>query len=205
MSSHDTLAPVIRGRRSIRRFQDRPLERETVEQLVELASWAPSAGNRQDWIFTLITSKAIEREMAATVRQRWSEIIAANRDLGIIEEVKGYAARFADFAEAPAVIVVSAKRVDSVQTHMLGDDASATIGSFISAAMAAQMLMLAAHAEGLGTCCMTGALAARDEIQRIVGLNKRHEIVCLIALGWPDEIPAAPARKPVSEILRHLP
>jgi nitroreductase len=87
---------------------------------------------------------------------------------------------------------------------MLGDLAFATVGSFASAAMAAQNLMLAAHALGLGTCCMTGPLAANDELHTIAGLAGKQELVCLIAVGWPAETPVAPGRKPREMIAREL-
>lgn len=204
MRSAEALTEVIRGRRSIRRFHDEPVERETIERMVELATWAPSAGNRQDWFFSIVTSDAVKREMAEAVRSRWSVIVADNQGSGFIEEVERYTARFADFESAPAVAVVSARATDSVQRHMLGGSAHATTGSATSAAMAAQNLMLAAYALGLGSCCMTGALAARDEIKGILGLGKREEIVCLLTLGRPAEASAPPPRKPLEKVLRFV-
>ena len=140
--------------------------------------------------------------MAEAVRTRWGEIIAANHDLGVIDEVKHYAATFDSFTQAPAVIVVSARKPDAIQRHMLGDAADATVGSATSAAMAAQNLMLAAHALGLGSCCMTGALAAREGLARLMDLKSKQTIICLVALGKPANTPSAPARKPVAEIAR---
>lgn len=195
---------AIRARRSIRRFRDEPVGKETIERLGELAAWAPSAGNRQDWFFTVVTSDPVKREMAEVVRKRWASIVEDNRGSGFIGEVERYAARFADFESAPVVVVVSAKAPDSVQRHMLGSSAHATSGSATSAAMAAQNLMLAAHAMGLGSCCMTGALAARDELRRIMGLSRKEEIVCLVTLGWPSEAPTPPSRKPVEKTLRFV-
>jgi nitroreductase len=118
--------------------------------------------------------------------------------------VSAHSAGFADFELAPAVVVVSARQADAFQTHMLGTDAAATLGSAASAAMAAQNMMLAAHALGLGACCMTGPLAARAELHRIIGMGRKQEVVCLIALGWPDEQPEAPARKPVEAVVRFV-
>jgi nitroreductase len=192
----------LRKRRSIRHFGDTPVERGLIERLVEAASWAPTAGNRQDWLFSVVESSETKEAMAAAVRRRWQEIITANQELGFIQEVAGYAASFADFDRAPAVIVVSAARVNLVQRRLLDEAAGATAGSFASAAMAAQNLMLAAHALGLGTCCMTGALAASEDLARILGLGRRRELVCLIAVGYPVAQPAAPERKPYHEIMR---
>jgi len=204
MKGADAFLSFLRERRSVRRFRNKPVSKDLLAQLVESATWAPSASNRQDWFFTVITPATVRRDMAEAVRRRWDAIIAANRGTGVIEEVKRYVEHFGDFAHAPAVIVVSARVPDAVQRHLLGDAAAATVGSAASAAMAAQNLMLAAHALGLGSCCMTGGLAAREELQQILRLSKRQEIVCLIAVGWPDETPVPPPRKPVSEIGRFV-
>jgi nitroreductase len=193
---------VVFGRRSIRKFSSKPLGRDVIEKLIDAAAWAPSAGNRQDWFFTVVTSQKVKAEMVKAVNVRWKEIIESNKTLGVIEEIEKYSASFADFADAPAVFVVSAATVNAVQKHLLGEDAFVTGGSATSAAMAAENLMLQAHSLGLGSCCMTGALAARKQLAEIVGLNKKREIICLITVGYPAESPAAPARKSVDEIAR---
>ena len=209
MSAADDLLQLIRERRSVRSFADEPVDKDAIAKLVEAAAWAPSAGNRQDWLFAAVLSAGTKREMAEIVRRRWGEIIDANRDHGFIEEFERYAATFADFEKAPAVIVVAARKPDAIQLHLLGEEATAAAGGAASAAMAAQNLMLAAHALGLGTCCMTGALAARGELASLLGLGRRMEIVCLIALGRPAGLrgpiaPPAPPRKPITEILRFV-
>jgi len=195
---------AIRQRRSIRRYKPDPVSVELVLRLVEAACWAPSAGNRQDWSFTVVSSLTVKSAMAEAVRRRWNAVGAANRDSGLIEDVLAYSAGFGDFERAPAVVVVSARQPDSFQRHILGDDAGATLGSATSAAMAAQNFMLAAHEMGLGTCCMTGALAARQEMGQAIGLPRKQEVVCLISLGWPDERPEAPPRKPAGEVVRFI-
>jgi nitroreductase len=195
---------LLRGRRSVRRFREKSVDRSTLARLLEAASWAPSASNRQDWVFCVVTSPMVKAQMADAVRTRWDKIIAANRNMGAIDEIEHYASHFAEFARAPVVIAIGAKTLDAVQRHLLGEAAAVASGAQTSAAMAAENLMLAAHALGLGSCCMTGALAARAELAKILNLGKRDELICLIALGWPDEAPLAPARKPMEEIARFI-
>jgi len=48
------LSDAIKGRRSIRRFKPDPVPKEVIEKLLELAQWAPSAMNRQDWRFIVL-------------------------------------------------------------------------------------------------------------------------------------------------------
>jgi nitroreductase len=51
----NAIMKIIKGRRSIRRFKSKPVEREKIETLLEAARWAPSAGNAQPWDFIIIT------------------------------------------------------------------------------------------------------------------------------------------------------
>jgi nitroreductase len=205
VSSSDELLNLLRARRSVRRFRPEPVERALLEKLVEAACWAPSAGNRQDWLFTVVTSAEVRGRMAEAVREQWKAIIDANRAQGYAEGMERYAAAYAMFPEAPAVVIVSARVTSHVQRHMFGDEAEATAGGFASGAMAAGNLMLAAPALGLASCCMTGALVARARLAELAGLGRKQEIVCLVAVGCADgAVPAAPARKPVAEIARFV-
>ncbi len=204
MTTPQDVRDFICGRRSVRNYSCRPVARDLLEELIELACMAPSASNRQDWFFTVITSEALKRAMADVVRCRWQDIIAANRQLAMIDEVEKYAAGFASFESAPALVAISATQASAVQNQLLGDNALFVSGSLASAAMAAQNIMLAASSFGLASCCMTGALAARKELEEMIRLEKKRILICLIAIGYADETPAVPARKPVSTVSRFL-
>jgi nitroreductase len=88
--------------------------------------------------------------------------------------------------------------------YLLGDNAAIVSGSMASAAMAAQNMMLAASGLGLAGCCMTGALAARIELEEIIGLEKKRILICLVTVGYAAETPPAPPRKPVAVVSRFL-
>lgn len=195
---------VIRARRSIRRFRAEPVGRALIERLIEHAAWAPSAGNRQDWTFLVVTRAELRRALGDAVARRWAEVFVANRDCGGIEEIERHAPYFSAFAAAPVVIAVACREEDEFQRQLLGPDAEAVFGGTASAAMAAQNLMLAAQALGLGSCCFTGALAARSELGQLLGLPRRCKLVCLIGVGVPAERPAPPPRKPLAEIVRFV-
>ncbi|HOX07741.1 MAG TPA: nitroreductase family protein [Planctomycetota bacterium] len=205
MSSSDELLNLLRTRRSVRRFRPEPVERALLEKLVEAACWAPSAGNRQDWLFTVVTSPEVRGRMAEAVREKWRAVIDANRSQGYAEGMERYVQAYAMFPEAPAVVIVSARVPGLVQQKMYGDETHVTFGGFCSGAMAAQNLMLAAEPLGLATCCMTGALVAQPKLAELAGLGRKQEIVCLVAVGRAaGDVAAAPARKPVAEIARFI-
>jgi nitroreductase len=200
----EDVCELLCSRRSVRTYLDKSVPKEIVEKMIEMAGMAPSATNRQDWFFTVITSENIKHAMAEAVRRSWQEILRENRQMAMIDEVEKYSAGFTGFESAAAVIAVSAIKAGAVQTRLLGDNAVLVTGSITSAAMAAQNLMLAAAGFGLATCCMTGALAARKELEEMLGLEKKRILICLVTLGYPVETPAPPPRKSVAAISRFL-
>lgn len=202
MSAGILLADAIQQRRSIRRFQDRPVTHEVLLRLIDAARHAPSAGNRQDWFFTIVLSASVKAQMAEAVERCWDKIVEQNRGSGATEEVERYVRNFTECGAAPGVVAVTCRSVDVFQRQMLAERAPFVGGAYASSAMASQNLMLAAHAEGLGSCCMTGPVAAEEEILALLGLGQKHRLVCLVALGYPAETPTAPPRKPVEEIMR---
>lgn len=54
---------AIKDRRSIRRFEDRPVPEELIRKIVEAGQWAPSACNRQDWKFIVVDSKEVKERI----------------------------------------------------------------------------------------------------------------------------------------------
>lgn len=202
MIEFEPLMELIRGRRSVRMFKREPVARELIEKIVEAASWAPTAGNRQDWEFTVVYSDHVKRELGRTMRAAWDEMLARPDAESVAEELKKHARYFSWFSRAPVVIAISAHEADGYMAHLCGADAADIAGHKTSAAMAAQNLMLAAHALGLGTCCLTAPLAAKEEIKTLLGLGRRRDLVCLIALGWPSGASPVMPRKPVEEIMK---
>ena len=202
MTAANDLEKMLRQRRSVRKFKETPVPNELIRRIVEAGTWAPSAGNRQHWEFAVVVSEKVRREMSEAVRERWTAILDGADAESIAGEIKDYSGNFDWFSTAPVVIAVSARNPDAFLIRMLGDNADDVAGAKTSAAMAAQNLMLAAHALGLGACCLTGPLAAQEELRRAVGLGKRQSIVCLIALGYPAEEPPERPRKPLGEVMR---
>jgi len=195
---------LLRGRRSIRKFSHDPVPQEILFRIIEAASWAPSASNRQDWRFTVVTSKALKERIGEIVRSHWKSILGDSRSDAVTEALQEYTKNFDWFTHAPVLVAISAKRPEGFLHEMLGDHAEEVSGAAASASMAAQNLMLAAHAYGIGSCCITGPLAAQEALKELLGIGKRRKIVCFIALGYPAEHPEVPARKPVERIVEYI-
>jgi nitroreductase len=56
---------IIKGRRSIRKYQSREVEQEKIDQILEAAQWAPSASNRQPWHFIVIRDTETRKQLGA--------------------------------------------------------------------------------------------------------------------------------------------
>ncbi len=54
---------AIKNRRSVRRFEDRPVPEELIKKIIEAGQWAPSACNRQDWKFIIIDSQEVKERI----------------------------------------------------------------------------------------------------------------------------------------------
>ncbi len=154
---------AIKGRRSVRAFLDRPITRETIEHLLEAAIWAPSGGNAQTWSFIVLTDPAEIQRI---------KIVSP----GLLGD--------------PAAVIVVCQ--DLVQARAKGGELGETFLAPIDAAMATQNLLLAAYAEGLGTC--TIASFHKKGVGRLLKLSEGVEPILLVSVGWPAEAPPVPPR-----------
>jgi nitroreductase len=172
---------AIHKRRAVRLYRPDPVSRETIMKVLDAANWAPSAMNRQQWEFVVVTGPKI-LEMADSY---WPvvEEYAKNWDS---MPMRGSLSRddFIRFAKtyggAPVVIVVL---TDPGETP---DFRKANIES-ASAAM--ENLLLAATALGLGTCWMTGPLRDEKGVRSILSIPDNKEIVAVTPLGYPESVP----------------
>lgn len=178
---------AIRRRRSIRQYCPDPVKREDICKLLRAANQAPSAMNRQQWEFIVVTGAKIA-EMGESFR--W--IIEEYTKNGESSWMKG--SRFsredflrfaATYGGAPVVIVVL---TDTAQT------ADFQRANLESASAAMENLLLAATALGLGTCWMTGPLRDEKILRTILAIPDDREIVAVTPLGYPAGIPDAPPR-----------
>jgi len=106
------------------------------------------------------------------------------------------------FDHAPLVILVMHKKSPAMSKSMLSRATSELAsGEVLSAAMACQNLLLAAHAMGLGACPMTAPLLAGNVWKSLDNLPIGFEPTCLVALGYPTQTPDAPKRKKLEHVI----
>jgi F420 biosynthesis protein FbiB-like protein len=178
---------IIKDRRSVRRYLDRPVPRETLERLLNLAIWAPSAHNRQPWRFAVITTAAAREGLARAMGAHLRADLTAD---GVAPEVieADVQRSYSRITSAPAVIVVCLSMVDMDRYPDRQRTAAEHIMAVQSTAMAVQNLLLAAHAEGLGACWMCAPLFCPDTVVTTLSLPSDWEPQALVTLGYPAAV-----------------
>lgn len=206
------LADVIRGRRSIRSWQDKEVPEDLLLRAIELATWAPNGGNQQNWRFYVVlkrdTIRAIADAVQATANQMasWPEA----QKLMDTTRMRGVSSFF---REAPAAIAVAAVQYESIFDQILAareetDQQASQIRQWrnvadtriqsVSAAISYLLLIL--HQMGLGAVWMTGPMQAKGEIENILQVPPELDVVAFIPVGYAAESPAPRERRPVGDV-----
>ncbi len=177
---------AIYTRRSIRRYTDQPVPFELIEQLLEAATWAPSAHNRQPWRFAVITTPEAKERLADQMGAR----LRADRtqDGDPIDAIERDVARSRErIISAPVVIAVCLSMID--MDHYPDERRASTERTMAmqSVAMAVQNLLLTAHALGLGACWMCAPLFCPDVVREVLDLPDDWEAQALITIGYPAD------------------
>ena len=172
------LMEVLRTRRACREFTAEPVTKETIEDLIAAAVLAPSAMNLQPWAFAVVIGAARLHEMSGRARQAALEHFPKDSPLhGHLTDPS-----FEIFHGAAALIVICAT---GGETQAAED-----------CCLAAENLMLAARAKGLGTCWIGLARPwlARAEAKAELGIPATLMPVAPIILGHPTHLPAPTPR-----------
>lgn len=179
---------AIEERRSIRKFQDKIIPKETLENLLELATKAPSGKNRQPWRFVVLQNKK-KNELVNIMRDVSSLYKKQNKSIGSFELSAN------SINEASAVVLVfnafSNLEEDYNHHRLLTDTQS--IGASI------QTLLLAAQDSKLGALWICDIFYCDKEI--CLWLNRKDELLAAVAIGYPDQSPYPRPRKPLQEII----
>ena len=206
----EKLTELIKTRRSVRKFQDKPVPEDLLLKALELATWAPNGGNQQAWKFLIVSNKDLIEKMADAVKGK-TELMSSWPEAKQFGETVARWQKTSDFFRgAPACIAVLMGRYSSIADQILRargeSDAVAReirshrqVGSsgLQSAAAAITYLLLLLHYFGLGATWMAGPLQAKKEIEQMLGVQPEWHFVALIPVGYPAETPEVRARKAI--------
>jgi len=166
---------AIKGRRSVRAFKsEKNVSEKTVEDLIDAARWAPSAGNIQPWEFIIVSRPEIKKRLAeAAFNQSFIE-------------------------EAPVVIVVCADENSSSEGY---GQRGRTLYCLQDTAAAIQNIHLTAHSLGLGTCWV-GAFK-EEEASEILKIPQGIRPVALIPVGYPSKFPSPRGKRAADQMVHY--
>lgn len=177
---------AIFTRRSLRRYQNKPIPKNIIELILQAGTWAPSAHNRQPWRFAVIEAQTTKETLAGAMGARLRHDLEADH---VPEDViEADVSRSYDrITSAPVLILVCLSMLD-MDTYP--DEKRATneyIMAVQSVAMAGQNILLAAHDFNLGACWMCAPLFAPDVVLNALDLPSDWQPQGLITLGYPAQ------------------
>ena len=177
---------LAQGRRSIRRYQNRPVDRLILQELLIAAMWAPSAHNRQPWRFCVVTGEEAKQRLSAHMGERWRRDLSADgADPSFIQ--RRVAISHARIAGAAALIIASVSMADMDVYPDEQRSQAEWLMAVQSVALACQNLLLAAHAHGLGACWMCAPLFVPELVRTVLDLPDTWQPQTLITLGYAAE------------------
>jgi nitroreductase len=174
------LMRIIKGRRSIRRYQDKEISDDVLNQLLEAVRCAPSWANTQCWEIILVKDPASKEKLGEILGQTnpaRKAVIQAPVVLGICGKLK------------------SSGYYKEKVTTKLGDWFMFDLG------LATQNLCLAAHDLGLGTVIV--GMFDHDRTKEVLNVGDDYEVVALVPLGYPAKDAPAPKRREISEFTHY--
>jgi F420 biosynthesis protein FbiB-like protein len=189
----------LRSRRSVRRFDARPVDDAVIAQIIETAAYAPSAHNRQPWRFCVVTTVEQKNKLALAMNVSFEKDL---RDDHVPEEeIRKRLARSRErIGQAPVVIVVcmDASTMDAYpDTRRRKAEYLMAVQSVSNAGL---QLQLAAHAEGLGSVWVCSPLFAPEAVCAALDLPKAWEPQAMFFIGYPAETPEARKRKGIDQV-----
>ena len=156
------LEQVIKQRHSVRKFIEKPVEREKINACLEAARLAPSACNSQPWHYIVIDDPQIKQ---AFCEQAFSGVYSISKWA----------------AAAPVLIAVVSDRGNF--TSRIGNYFRRTEFYLVDQGISGEHFVLRAHDLGLGTCWI--GWRNSDKAERFFHLPKGKKIEHLLALGYP--------------------
>ncbi len=167
---------IVKGRRSIRKYQEKDVPEELLNQILESVRWSPSWANTQCWEIIAVKDGAIKEKLKETIAPKNP---ATNAITG-----------------APVVLALCGKQNSS---GFYKDQVTTKFGDWFmfDLGIASQSICLAAHQLGLGTVIV--GLFDHDKAKNVLNVPDGYELAVLIPLGYPAKDSPAPKRREISE------
>lgn len=171
---------AIRGRRTWKSFDGAALTRAELDELFDLARWAPNHKLSEPWRFRVIGPQARERLRAVVAAQARASC-PAGADADAVAEIA-----IKKFERAPTIVTVCSLR---------NPDPKLDIEDFSSSSVAAYIVLLAATDRGFASFWRSPGVLQSAEGAAAVGIGADEEPLGLIYLGRPGQVPPKPGQR----------
>ncbi|MBW1775368.1 MAG: nitroreductase family protein [Deltaproteobacteria bacterium] len=174
------LKSIIQERRSIRRYQEKEVPEEMVQQILDSVRWAPSWANTQCWEVVVIKDPGVREAVTETL----PKTNPARKGM----------------AMAPLVIVLCAKLRSS---GFYKDEVTTKHGDWFmfDLGIATQNICLTAHDLGLGTVVV--GMFDHDRAKEVLKVEEGYEVVAILPMGFPAKDSPVPKRREISEFAHY--
>jgi nitroreductase len=189
-SSSPSFFDVVLRQRACRQFSDQPVDEELIELCLRAATHAPSAENRQPWVFVVVQDPTARQAVGELIRQVWRHGARQHSEGrlpdALLREVELGAE--GGIGAAPVIVVVCGDTQLGIESTLPSSIYPAT-----------QNLLLAATALGLGSAMTTLATLMADDLAALLRLPSELRPFAVVPLGWPARPLGRPRRLPVGE------
>ena len=174
------LMEIIKERRSIRKYEEKKVPKEILNQILKAVRWTPSWGNTQCWEIIVIENSTLRLQLQETLSPK----NPATKSI----------------ADAPTLLAICGKLASS---GYYKDEVSTKLGDWFmfDLGLATQTICLVAQGLGLGTVIV--GYFDHERAHEILKVPNGYKVVALIPMGYPAKEPAAPKRREISEFTHY--
>ncbi|MEM2987972.1 MAG: nitroreductase family protein [Candidatus Bathyarchaeia archaeon] len=188
---------LIKTRRSIRKFKPTKVSRKVLDVVLDLAKWAPSAHNAQPWRIIVVDDETVKARLATAMGKAWLSDMLKD---GVPKEKAEYIVKVESWqriTESPVVIITCLSMENMHKYPDRRRKRAEYIMGVQSVAAYVQNMLLLAHYHGLGACWICAPLFCQNAVRKVLGLPSEVEPQAMIIMGYPDEKPEPPPRRPL--------
>ena len=196
----DDLAGLLRGRRSVRQYQEREVPREALLQMLEAARWAPSPHGRQPWRFAVLTQPEPKNRLAAAMGEDWQRNLEMDGQPTEIVQLRLEKSR-QRILKAPAIIIpcLYLEDLDTYPDQQRQANESTMAVQSIGAAI--QNMLLMAYDLDLDTGWMCAPLFCPDTVRAALDLDETLIPHALIPIGYAARDPKRRPHRPIDDLI----
>src|SRR5947209_10055703 len=194
------LATLLKGRRSVRKYQARPVSYELVEQVLEAARWAPSPHGRQPWRFVVLTRQEAKIGLAEQMADTWRRELQMDGQGDEIVAMRLEKSR-QRIHNAPVIIIPCLYVEDMDRYPDEKRQADETIMAIQSIGAAIQNMLLMAYDLGLDAGWMCAPLFCPEIVCDALNLDTRLIPQAMLTVGYAAADPQRRERLPLSNLI----